>query len=58
MRSLGSLLLAILVAIVGFWLFFKLLGFAFKLLAIGIGIALALVVYFAAEKLIGRRGDA
>ena len=51
-------LLAILVAIIGFWLFFKLLGVAFKLLAIAIGIGLALVVYFAAEKLIGRSGDA
>ena len=55
MRSLGSLLLAIIVAVVGFWLFFKLLGFAFKLLAIAIGIALALAVFFAAEKLIGSR---
>jgi hypothetical protein len=58
MRSLGSLLVAVLVGIVLIWLVFKLLGLAFKLLGIAIAIALAVGVYFAAQKMIGKGGDA
>jgi hypothetical protein len=58
MKPLGSLLFAILVGVIAIWLFIKLLGLAFKLLGIAIAIALAVGVYFAARKLIGRGGNA
>lgn len=54
MRSFGSLLLSILFAVVVIWLLLKLLGAAFKLAAVGIGLVLAVVVYLGAKKMIGK----
>jgi len=50
MKSLGSLLLAILVGIVAIWLLVKLVFVTFKLLGILIGLAIAAAVYFAVRK--------
>src|SRR5512139_1112351 len=59
MRSLGALVVAILVAIISLWLFIMLLGLALKLVAILIAVGLAVAAYFAAERLItGGRGRA
>ena len=46
MRSLGSLLLSILIGIVAFVLAIKLLGAALKLVGIAIALALAVGAYF------------
>ena len=54
MRALGSILIAILVGILAIWLLFILLGFALRLVALVIGLGLAVGAYFLAEKLIGR----
>ncbi|HJQ16240.1 MAG TPA: hypothetical protein VJ859_04510 [Allosphingosinicella sp.] len=48
----GSAIVAILVGVVAIWLFIKLLGIALKLVAILIGVGLALAAYFAVRKLI------
>jgi hypothetical protein len=53
MRALGSLIIAILVGVVAIWLFFHLLVGAIKLVGVLIGIALAVLVFFVAERLIG-----
>ena len=50
MKSLGSLLIAILVAAVAVFLLVKLVFFALKLVVLLIGIAIALVLFFAAER--------
>ena len=38
------------------WLLIAVVKIAFKLLAVGIAIAVAVVIYFAVEKMIGKRG--
>ena len=53
MRPLASLFLAIVIGIVAIWLLLKLLGVALKLVAILIGIGLAVLAYFFVEKLVG-----
>ena len=50
MKSLGSLLLSILVGIVAIWLLVKLVLVGFKLLGILIGLGIAAAVYFAVRK--------
>ena len=52
MRAGGSAIVAILVCVVAIWLFIKLLGIALKLVAIVIGVGLAVVAYFAVRKMI------
>ena len=52
MRAGGSAIVAILVGIAAIWLFIKLLGIALKLVAIVIGVGLAVVAYFAVRKMI------
>lgn len=52
-RVLGSLVLAILVGLVAIVVLFQLLVGALKLVGVLIGIGLAALVYFAAEKMIG-----
>ena len=52
MKSGGSAVLAIVIGIVAIWLFIKLLGIALKLVAILIGVGLAVLVYFAAQRMI------
>jgi hypothetical protein len=54
MRPLASLILAVIIGIVAIWLLIQLLGVALKLVAILIGLGLAVVAYFFAEKLVGR----
>ena len=54
MRAIGALLIAILVGIVAVWVFFKLLVGTVKLVGILIAVALAVLAYFVAERLIGR----
>ncbi len=53
MRSLGSLLLTIVVAVVAIWLVFKLLVGALKLVGIVIVIGLALAAFYAVKRRIG-----
>jgi hypothetical protein len=57
MRSLGSLLLSILFGMVVIVLAIKLLGAALKLVAILIGLALAVGAYFVLKGMIGKGGD-
>jgi asparagine N-glycosylation enzyme membrane subunit Stt3 len=52
MRSLGPLLLSIVIGIVVVVLAFKLLGAALKLVGILIGLGVAIAVYFAARKML------
>jgi hypothetical protein len=58
MKSLGSLLIAILVGIVAIWLLVKLVFFALKLVGVLIGILLAVAAYFFVERLIRGSRDA
>ena len=53
MRPLGSLLIAIIVGILAIWLFVKLVFFTLKLVVVLIGVALAVIAFFAVEKLVG-----
>jgi hypothetical protein len=57
MKSAGSAIIAVIVAIIAIWLFIALLGVALKLVGILLGLGLAVVAYFAAERLLtgGRR---
>jgi hypothetical protein len=57
MKSLGSLLLSILFGIIVVVLAIKLLGAALKLVAILIGLALAVGAYFVLKGMIGKGGD-
>ena len=52
MRSLGSLLLSIVIGIIVIVLAFKLLGAALKLVGILIGLGVAVAVYFGARKML------
>ncbi|HEX6376048.1 MAG TPA: hypothetical protein VFZ91_10050 [Allosphingosinicella sp.] len=52
MKSLGSMLLSILVGIVAIWLLVKLVFAGLKLVGILIGLGIAVGVYFAARKVI------
>jgi len=54
MKSGGSAIVSILIGIVAIWLFIKLLGVALKLVAILIGLALAVGAYFVADKMFSR----
>ena len=56
MKSIGSLLLSIVVAVVVIWFAIKLLGAALKLVAILIGIGIALLVFFVVRGMIERGG--
>jgi heme A synthase len=58
MKSLGSLVVAILVGILALWLLVKLVFFALKLAGIAIAIALAVAAYFAVERMIRGNGRA
>ena len=53
MRSLGSLLLTIVIAVVAIWLVFKLLVGALKLIGIVIVIGVALAAFYAVKRRIG-----
>jgi hypothetical protein len=53
-KGLGSLLLAILVGLVAIWILLKVLVGVVKLAGVLIAVGLAVFVYFAAEKLIGK----
>ena len=53
MKSLGSLLLSILVGIVAIWLLVKLVFTGLKLVGILIGLAIAVGAYFAVRRMIG-----
>jgi hypothetical protein len=58
MKSLGSLVIAILVAAVAVYLLVKLVFVAVKLVVLLIGVAIVVAVFFAAEraiKLMGRK---
>ncbi len=57
MKSLGSLVLSVLFGIVVIVLAIKLLGAALKLVAILIGLALAVGAYFVLKGMIGKGGD-
>jgi NhaP-type Na+/H+ and K+/H+ antiporter len=52
MKSLGSLLLSILVGIVAIWLLVKLVFVGLKLVGIVVGLAIAAGAYFAIRKTI------
>ncbi|HLL30448.1 MAG TPA: hypothetical protein VK403_05580 [Allosphingosinicella sp.] len=52
MKSLGSLLLSILVGIVVIWLLVKLVFAGLKLVGILIGLGIAVAVYFGARKML------
>jgi len=58
MRSAGSAVIAIIVAIVAIWLFITLLGVALKLVGILLGVGLAVAAYFGAERLLKGGGRA
>ena len=58
MRSAGSAVIAIIVAIVAIWLFIALLGVALKLVGILLGVGLAVAAYFGAERLLKGGGRA
>ncbi len=53
MKSVGSLLLTILIAVVAIWLVFKLMVGALKLIGIVIVIGLALAAFYAVKRRIG-----
>jgi ABC-type Fe3+ transport system permease subunit len=53
MKSLGSLLLSIVIGIVVIWLLVKLVFTGLKLVGILIGLGIAVAVYFGARKMIG-----
>jgi hypothetical protein len=52
MKSLGSLLLSIVIGIVAIWLLVKLVFVGLKLVGIFIGLGIAVAVYFAARNMI------
>lgn len=54
MKALGSLLLAIAVGVIALWLLLELFIGALKLVGILIAVAIAVGVYFIAEKMIGK----
>lgn len=54
MKALGSLILAIIVGVVLLWLLLELFIGALKLVGVLIAIAAAVLVYFIAEKAIGK----
>ena len=58
MKSLGSLLLSILIGIVAIWLLVKLVFTGLKLVGILIGLAIAAGAFFAVRGLIEGRRDA
>jgi hypothetical protein len=58
MKSLGSLLLSILIGIVAIWLLIKLVFTGLKLVGILIGLAIAVGAYFAVRKMIEGPRDA
>jgi hypothetical protein len=53
MKSLGSLLLSIVIGLVVIWLLVKLVFTGLKLVGILIGLGIAVAVYFGARKMIG-----
>ena len=53
MKSVGSLLLTVLIAVVAIWLVFKLMVGALKLVGIVIVIGLALAAFYAVKRRIG-----
>jgi len=58
MKSLGSLAITVLIAVVAIWLVFKLLVGALKLIGIVIVVGLALVAFYTARKMLtGNGGD-
>ncbi|VXC94100.1 conserved hypothetical protein [Sphingomonas sp. AX6] len=54
MKALGSLLLAIAIGVIALWLLLELFIGALKLVGILIAVAIAVGVYFIAEKMIGK----
>ena len=54
MKALGSLLLAIAIGVIALWLLLELFIGALKLVGILIAVAIAVCVYFIAEKMIGK----
>jgi putative flippase GtrA len=54
MKALGSLILAIIVGLLVFWLLLELFIGALKLVGVLIAVAAAVLVYFIAEKAIGK----
>jgi hypothetical protein len=54
MKVLGSLLLAIAIGVIALWLLLELFIGALKLVGILIAVAIAVGVYFVAEKMIGK----
>jgi len=54
MKALGSLLLAIAIGVLALWLLLELFIGALKLVGILIAVAIAVGVYFIAEKMIGK----
>jgi hypothetical protein len=58
MKSLGSLVIAILAGIVVLWLLVKLVFFTFKLIGLAIAVAVVAAVFFAVRALIEGPRDA
>lgn len=54
MKALGSLLLAIAIGVLALWLLLELFIGALKLVGVLIAVAIAVGVYFIAEKMIGK----
>ena len=54
MKALGSLLLAIVIGVIALWLLLELFIGALKLVGVLIAVAIAVGVYFVAEKMIGK----
>jgi putative flippase GtrA len=54
MKALGSLILAIIVGVLLLWLLLQLFVGALKLVGVLIALAVAVLVYFIAEKAIGK----
>jgi hypothetical protein len=52
MKGLGSAVIALIVGVVAIWLLVKLVFFAFKLLGVLIGVALAVGVFFVVRRAI------
>ena len=52
MKSLGSLIVSILIGVVVLWVLVKLVFFAFKLAGIAIAVAVAAAVFFGVRKMI------
>ena len=52
MKSLGSLVVSILIGVIVLWVLVKLVFFAFKLIGLAIAVAVAAVVFFAVRKAI------